>query len=75
MRVGADALDASGLNIAGNPKVACVGFAAHRLQLGDGDVVALAVFGPGKGKPAHDSQDDDGGDDNVAHSLTLHGYG
>ena len=43
--VGADVVDASGLDVAGDAEMASVGFVAHLLEFGDGDVVALVVSG------------------------------
>ena len=43
--VGADVVDASGLDVAGDAEMASVGFVAHLLEFGDSDVVTLVVSG------------------------------
>ena len=51
-------------------------YAAHLLELGDSDVVALAVAAGGDGEPGDDSEDKHRGDDELGRGLfrVLHGF-
>ena len=67
--VGADAVDAAGLDVARNAEMADVGLVAHALQFTDGDVVALVVADAGEGEIADGGQNDDGGDDDLERAF------
>jgi len=69
--VGADVDDAAGLHVAGDAEVAGVGLLAHRVELGDGDVVALGVAGSGDGEPGDSGEDYGSGDDELGWALIL----
>ena len=70
--VGTEAGDAAGCHVAGHAEVHAVGLVAHRLELGDGDVVALGVAGCGDGEP-DDCRDDDGAGDEELYGRLLSG--
>jgi hypothetical protein len=72
--VGAEAGDAAGLHVSSHAEVDAVGFVAHRLELGDGDVIAFGVARGGDGEP-DDRRDDDGRGDEELDGRLLSGCG
>jgi len=73
--VGAGAIDAAGLDVAGYAEVDLVGFVAHALKLGDGDVVLLGIGAGGDGQPGDGRYDEDAGEDELGRGLfLLHGF-
>lgn len=73
--VGAFALDAAGLDVAGDAQILAVGAVAHALELGDGDVIALGLAAGRDGEPDDDGNDEGAGDDELeGRALLLDGH-
>src|ERR1700733_897581 len=69
--VGAYAMDAARGYVAGDAEVADVGLAAHRVELADGDVVALVVADAGQGEVGDGGENDQCGYDDLGRALVV----
>lgn len=72
--IGAGTLDGAGLHVAGDAKITGIGFLAHRLELGDRDVVLLGIARGRNSQPGNSSDEDRAGNDELQRRFMLHNH-